>query len=391
MRGGVAKHSDNTCRCEDRQRCLTPEWAHSMANNSTNSSDTCATGDNLCIVRTEQQAVIIVPTLLLLFTLITVLFMIVHSYLSRNRTRTTVPARYSSSVRRPERRLQGIDAPPGIDPLEHEELPMAVHKAQQRSRKAVPQVTTGGRIGSFQQVTVLPQTLYIKTNEMVGIYKARMDNRNVVLRALKDTANSDERQRFLDFASFVSGLGRHPFIPALLGVITASSPPVMVMEELRHRDLLGFLWRCRRGESACDMTERTVFTMATQVASALVIHRLPSCRLQSSCSSSREGDASNVRPAAPARSSPSSRRAAIGAPSGASPWRHSSRSSRRGRGRPTGGRSSECPSPWTRGSTCGRPDTARPTTTLCCDRLTVLDTFILVHSVDRRGRSHSRL
>ncbi|XP_061764424.1 tyrosine-protein kinase STYK1 isoform X2 [Nerophis ophidion] len=221
------------------------------------------------VVRTEQQAVIIVPTLLLLFTLITVLFMIVHSYLSRNRTRTTVPARYSSSVRRPERRLQGIDAPPGIDPLEHEELPMAVHKAQQRSRKAVPQVTTGGRIGSFQQVTVLPQTLYIKTNEMVGIYKARMDNRNVVLRALKDTANSDERQRFLDFASFVSGLGRHPFIPALLGVITASSPPVMVMEELRHRDLLGFLWRCRRGESACDMTERTVFTMATQVASAL--------------------------------------------------------------------------------------------------------------------------
>nr|XP_057902704.1 tyrosine-protein kinase STYK1-like isoform X2 [Doryrhamphus excisus] len=244
-----------------------------MANNTT-SSDPCAAGDNLCIVRTHQQAVIIVPTLLLFFTLVVAMAMVLASYLSRRWTRTTIPTRYSSSLHRRERHLDGIDAPPGLDPLEHEELPMAVQKAKQPNRK--PQQTTGGRIGSFRQVTVLPQTLSINTYKTVGLYRARMDNRDVVLRMLKDTANGAEKRHFLGFASFVSGLGHHPFLPALLGVVTASPPPVMVMEELRHRDLLGFLWRCRRvnyslmtDESACDMTEKTVFTMATQVASAL--------------------------------------------------------------------------------------------------------------------------
>lgn len=61
-----------------------------------------------------------------------------------------------------------------------------------------------------------------------------------------DTASSADKQRFLGFASFVSGLGPHPFLPALLGVVSVESPLVMVMEELKHRDLLGYLWRCRQ-------------------------------------------------------------------------------------------------------------------------------------------------
>lgn len=63
-----------------------------------------------------------------------------------------------------------------------------------------------------------------------------------------ETATSSEKQKFLGFASFVSGLGPHPFIPALLGVMSAQSPLVMVVEELQQRDLLGFLWRCRQVE-----------------------------------------------------------------------------------------------------------------------------------------------
>ncbi|XP_042292061.1 tyrosine-protein kinase STYK1-like [Thunnus maccoyii] len=47
----------------------------------------------------------------------------------------------------------------------------------------------------------------------------------------------------------------------------------MVVEELHQRDLLGFLWRCRQDnsgfETSCDMTEKRIFTMAGQVASAL--------------------------------------------------------------------------------------------------------------------------
>uniref|UniRef100_A0A674MNM9 Serine/threonine/tyrosine kinase 1b n=1 Tax=Takifugu rubripes TaxID=31033 RepID=A0A674MNM9_TAKRU len=71
---------------------------------------------------------------------------------------------------------------------------------------------------------------------------------------------------FLNFASFLAQLGPHPFLPELLGVVSLRAPLVTVMEELENRDLLSFLWRCRE---VPPMTERRIFTMAKQVASAL--------------------------------------------------------------------------------------------------------------------------
>lgn len=61
-----------------------------------------------------------------------------------------------------------------------------------------------------------------------------------------ETASSSEKQRFLDFASFLSRLGPHPSIPAVLGVVSVQPPLALVVEELKHRDLLGFLWECRQ-------------------------------------------------------------------------------------------------------------------------------------------------
>uniref|UniRef100_A0A3B4AP29 Protein kinase domain-containing protein n=1 Tax=Periophthalmus magnuspinnatus TaxID=409849 RepID=A0A3B4AP29_9GOBI len=80
-----------------------------------------------------------------------------------------------------------------------------------------------------------------------------------------------DKHQFMGFTSFLSGLGPHPFIPALLGVVTVQPPFMMVTEELHHRDLLSFLWKCRQdnAEPGCDMTEKRVYTMARQVASAL--------------------------------------------------------------------------------------------------------------------------
>ncbi|XP_036067030.1 tyrosine-protein kinase STYK1-like [Oryzias melastigma] len=86
----------------------------------------------------------------------------------------------------------------------------------------------------------------IKPNETVSYFRARMDNRNVVLRVLKENPSNSEKQDFMGFASFLSSLGPHPFIPALLGVVSMQSPLVLVVEELKHRDLLGFLWSCRQ-------------------------------------------------------------------------------------------------------------------------------------------------
>lgn len=141
----------------------------------------------------------------------------------------------------------------------------------------------------------------IKADSTVSLYRARVDDKNVILRVLKgtvplsemlyfiidlavigdtlnkwqlqfchrniqntvcavciiarqcllslsETANNSEKQHFLGFASFLSGLGPHPFLPTLLGVISAQPPLVIVMEELQHQDLLGYLWKCRQVE-----------------------------------------------------------------------------------------------------------------------------------------------
>ncbi|XP_044027905.1 tyrosine-protein kinase STYK1 [Siniperca chuatsi] len=253
-----------------------------MSSNST-ADNLCAPDNNLCIVRVHEQAVIIVPTLLLLATLVTLLALCLLRYCpERKRTRITAPQRLHSSSHRHTQRhsqrhhLQGIDAPPGLNPLEHEELPMSVQQVQQHvspTLAAVPQMSTERHHGAFSQVTALPLSFCMKPNDTVCLYRARIDNRDVTLRVLKESANSSEKQHFLGFASFVSGLGPHPFLPALLGVVSVQSPLMMVVEELQHRDLLGFLWRCRQDnsglESSCKMTEKRIFTMAGQVASAL--------------------------------------------------------------------------------------------------------------------------
>lgn len=129
---------------------------------------------------------------------------------------------------------------------------------------------------SFNLVTPLSGTFSLRTDSSVSIYRARMENRNVVLRVLNgeiftevclwvlqisfgfqckiqhflflslaDSANATERHNFLGFASFLAQLGPHPFLPELLGVVSLRAPLVTVVEELENRDLLSFLWRCR--------------------------------------------------------------------------------------------------------------------------------------------------
>ncbi|KAM4539518.1 tyrosine-protein kinase STYK1 [Odontesthes bonariensis] len=246
-----------------------------MSSNST-ADNLCEPDDNLCITREYQLEVIIVPTLLLLGTLVTLLpLFILRFCYRRERTRVTVPQRYHSSTHRHAKthnHRQGTDAPPGINPLEHEELPMTVQQARGNIKPtlaAVPQMSTEMHHGAFGEVTALPMSFTIKPNDTVSLYRARLDNRNAILRMLKDTANSREKQHFLGFASFMSQLGPHPFIPVLLGVVSVQSPLIVVVEELKHRDLLGFLWKCRQDNSSSDMTEKRIFTMAGQVGSAL--------------------------------------------------------------------------------------------------------------------------
>ncbi|XP_045915044.1 tyrosine-protein kinase STYK1 [Micropterus dolomieu] len=258
---------------------------------SSSTADPRTSVDNLSIIKEHEVEVIIVPSLLILATVVTLMAVCFLRYCpERKRTRTTAPKRNHSSLHRHTQRhshrhrLQGIDAPPGLNPLEHEELPMSVQQVQQSvgpTLAAVPQLSTDRHPGAFSQVTALPLSFAINPNDTVKVYRARMDNRDVILRVLKESANSSEKQHFLGFASFVSGLGPHPFLPGLLGVVSVQSPLMMIVEELQHRDLLGFLWRCRQDhsdlESPFDMTEKRIFTMAGQVASALEYLHSQSC------------------------------------------------------------------------------------------------------------------
>ncbi|XP_067380439.1 tyrosine-protein kinase STYK1 isoform X2 [Channa argus] len=261
-----------------------------MTSNST-ADNLCAPTDTLCIIKQHELEIIIVPALLLLGTLFTLVALCLLRYCpERKQKRKTAPKRYKSSSHKHTQRysqrhtLQGIDAPPGLNPLEHEELPMSVQQVQQNVRApqaTVQQMSTERQHGGFSQVIALPLPLHSKPNEIFSLSRARMNNRGVIVRVLRETASPSEQQHFLDFAAFVSGLGPHPYLPALLGVVSVQSPLMMIVEELQHRDLLGFLWKCRKDNSSleptCEMTEKRIFTMAGQVASALEYLHSQSC------------------------------------------------------------------------------------------------------------------
>lgn len=65
---------------------------------------------------------------------------------------------------------------------------MSVQPVQQNvkpTRAAVPQTSTERQHGAFSQISTLPLSFSIKPNEAAHLYRARMDNRDVVLRVLK--------------------------------------------------------------------------------------------------------------------------------------------------------------------------------------------------------------
>ncbi|KAM9852177.1 tyrosine-protein kinase STYK1b [Aulostomus maculatus] len=263
----------------------------------------CQHGDTICEIRVYEQEVIVVPTLLLASFLVTLVFILLLRFCPEKVDRIRPQAKPSS-----RRVLHGIDAPPGINVLEHESIaldmpstystfhpptPVAYSsKSTFRSADtsslslsqpeqplnppftpiAQPRELPRQRLPeSFNLVTPLPAVFSLRSETVVSLYRARMDNRNVVLRVLKDSADATERHNFLGFASFLAQLGPHPFLPELLGVVSLRAPLVTVVEELENRDLLSFLWRCRQEHTdpPCEMNERCIFTIGKQVASAL--------------------------------------------------------------------------------------------------------------------------
>ncbi|KAI2653035.1 Tyrosine-protein kinase STYK1 [Labeo rohita] len=252
--------------------------------NSTNATFVCVPG-SLCEVLFYEVELIVIPVLFLLAFLVTLIILFVlkcshkpsHHYDNHKNEKDDTQQHHNTYRHRNSNRrhLQGIDAPAELNPLEHEVIPMTAqpHHDMQNSSPAVPQETTERHPGSFQLVSPLPLTFSVKQDNIFTLHRAVIDRQPVILRVLKESANDRERQSFLGFAHFFSELGPHPSLPRQLGVVSMHTPLMTAVEELEHRDLLSFLWRCRQDhtgrESPCDMTERRIFTMGAQIASAL--------------------------------------------------------------------------------------------------------------------------
>nr|XP_055076669.1 tyrosine-protein kinase STYK1 [Misgurnus anguillicaudatus] len=258
--------------------------------NTSNLTYPCIPGNTLCEVLLYEVELIVVPVVF--FVLFFTIFIIVlvlkccyhkptkpyqhhiiekHDKHNPNNTQASTN-RHRNSARQ---HLQGIDAPPQINPMEHEVIPMSAksHHNNLNGKPAVQQTSTERSRDIFELITPLPPTLSVQHHDSVTLYRAVMDKQPVILRVLKESADSREHKSFLGFARFLKELGPHTSLPRLLGVVTVERPLMIVMEELEHRDLLSFLWRCRQehtGQTApCDLTERRIFTMGAQIGSAL--------------------------------------------------------------------------------------------------------------------------
>ncbi|XP_060720882.1 tyrosine-protein kinase STYK1 [Tachysurus vachellii] len=244
-----------------------------MMSNSTNATGLCDSNDRLCIIQVYQVELIVIPVLLLASSLCMLISIcclkLCHSTdITQNNYQKQ---RYSNR----RRHLQGIDAPPELNPLDHEVVPMTVQTQKHKPNRqpADPQLSIERQDSSFKHITPLSLSFTLKPDNTMSLYQATMDRNPVVLRVLNESADSRERQVFLGFAHFLSYLGPHPCLPRLLGVVRDKEPLLMILEGLENRDLLGFLWRCRTGhagqEAPCIITERVLFSMARQIASAL--------------------------------------------------------------------------------------------------------------------------
>ncbi|XP_060777078.1 tyrosine-protein kinase STYK1b isoform X2 [Neoarius graeffei] len=263
-----------------------------MASNKSSLEYTlCEPEDTLCEVRTYEKEVIVVPVLLLgSFVVVLVILLLLH--FCPEKVQKVLPRNARRMSHAPSRIINGIDAPPGLNALEGESIALDLPTTYSTFASSVRSGRTARGIDNpvfsndvllnprepprqrlpekFKLVSSLPSLFALKSDGMVSLYRARMENRNVVLHVLKDSASETECQHFLGFASFLSQLGPHPFLPDLIGVVTIRAPLIMVMEELENQDLLSYLWKCRQaGPDSGVMTEKQIFTMASQVASAL--------------------------------------------------------------------------------------------------------------------------
>ncbi|XP_053548774.1 tyrosine-protein kinase STYK1 [Bombina bombina] len=219
----------------------------------------CDSTDQLCIVRTYEYEVIVVPTFLIgvFVILLAIIFFLRYRKRKSGKGQTQDPQsqknhrNLNSGISLGElsldRALKLQDSS-----LQDLEVPW------ENIRKPL-QLVGEGRFGPIYR-TVLSE--------------ADGREQDIIIKQLRDSAGPREVQTFLYRIRFQAWLGRHPYLVGLLGCHSMQKPYCMVLESLEPGSLLQFLWDCRRDVMSMDgilydLTECQVYTIGLQIVSAL--------------------------------------------------------------------------------------------------------------------------
>uniref|UniRef100_A0A8C5X2L3 Serine/threonine/tyrosine kinase 1 n=1 Tax=Malurus cyaneus samueli TaxID=2593467 RepID=A0A8C5X2L3_9PASS len=211
----------------------------------------CNNNDKLCVVREYQTEVIVVPVLLVgLFVIVLTVILWLHCRGLRAKQEQSAPSGTQDNMKwNSETSVESLLNSASLT-LKELEIP---------------------------REKLLPGTLQlIKHGAYGGVYRAELEIGNsgktttVVLKALQGEKVKD----FLGRIRFHQNLGHHENLVELVGCCVDQLPLYMVMEDVSLGDLLTFLWTCRKDVMAMDgvpydLTERQVYEVGQQVASAL--------------------------------------------------------------------------------------------------------------------------
>ncbi|XP_056895701.1 tyrosine-protein kinase STYK1 isoform X2 [Takifugu flavidus] len=116
-----------------------------------------------------------------------------------------------------------------------------------------------------------------KTGHYGPICKGQLKNRNgsssaVVVKSLRDNSDQCEVQEFVDWILFHATVCKHENVVQMLFCQTKAQPFSLILDAYSPGNLLSFLWMLRNGESEDPLlhfSERSVFLVARQVAAGL--------------------------------------------------------------------------------------------------------------------------
>ncbi|XP_068111151.1 tyrosine-protein kinase STYK1 [Hyperolius riggenbachi] len=221
----------------------------------------CSSGDQLCTVKTYEYEVIVIPVLLVGVTviLLTIIFCLRFRDWKTRRKRPQGPPIQQS--------LRSV-SPGGIS-------------LEELSLESVLRAKDPALVALEIPWDRVREPLQLMGEGRFGpIYKTALrgreggQERDIVIKQLRGTAQPSEVRDFLQRAAFQTWLGTHPHLVDVIGCCSEAMPFCMVQECVEPGSLLQFLWDCRRDFVSSqgilyDITECQVYMISLQVLSAL--------------------------------------------------------------------------------------------------------------------------